>query len=91
VWSHIAAAFGLQTYDLTIAKGGPTDWFKLQLKCKPKERKRRLIVLFTFWWMIWKERNRRIFEGKERSALQLARLIQDEINLHLAVYLPTDP
>jgi hypothetical protein len=38
--------------------------------------------------MIWKERNGRIFENKERSALQLAKLTQDEINLQLSVYQP---
>jgi hypothetical protein len=47
-------------------------------------------VLFTFWWMLWKERNNRIFENKENSAPQLAQLIIDEIILKLSVYLPRD-
>jgi hypothetical protein len=40
--------------------------------------------------MIWKERNRRIFENKERSAQQLAQLINDEVNLQLSVFQPVD-
>jgi hypothetical protein len=48
----------------------------LQLKAKPKkEKQRRLVVLFNFWWMIRKERNNRIFESKEKSTPQLAQLI----------------
>jgi hypothetical protein len=83
--------FGLQGYSHMITEGGPTDWYKLQLKSKPrKERQRVLVVLFTFWWMIWKERNRRIFENKERSAQQLAHLINDEVNLQLSVFQPVD-
>jgi hypothetical protein len=51
-----------------------------------KEKKRKLGILFTFWWMIWKERNRRIFEDSHLSAQQLARMARDEIQLHLTSF-----
>jgi hypothetical protein len=32
--------------------------------CFDLEKREKLGVLFTFWWMVWKERNRRIFDGR---------------------------
>jgi hypothetical protein len=39
-------------------------------------------ILTTFWWMIWKERNRRIFDQRESSAQRLANCILDSITNH---------
>jgi hypothetical protein len=44
-----------------------------------KEKKKRLGILFTMWWAIWKERNRRVFESKEMSAYQLSCWILNEL------------
>jgi hypothetical protein len=44
-----------------------------------KERRKRLGILFTFWWQLWKGRNRRIFEAKEILASALAGVIKDEV------------
>jgi hypothetical protein len=44
-------------------------------------------MLFTFWSMIWKERNTRIFEHREISDQRLAVLIQEAILLnHSAIF-----
>jgi hypothetical protein len=43
--------------------------------CRIKEKKRKLGVLFTFLWLIWKERNNRIFENKKRYVASLSQLI----------------
>jgi hypothetical protein len=32
-------------------------WYKLQLKFKPKKERQKARSFFTYWWMIWKERN----------------------------------
>jgi hypothetical protein len=42
-------------------------------------------ILLDFWWAIWKERNRIVFENKDRSPQQLVYFLKDEITLHLAV------
>jgi hypothetical protein len=48
-----------------------------------KERRRRPGILCTFWWMIWKEHNNRIFDNKHLSHLQVADLAREEIKLQL--------
>jgi hypothetical protein len=56
-----------------VVQGGPKQWFNFVLRSGNKKGKQRKSgVLFTFWWLIWKERNKRIFEHKESSAPQLA-------------------
>jgi hypothetical protein len=43
-------------------------------------------ILSTFWWVIWKERNGRVFEGKEVPAHGLAIQIQDLICFNLSAW-----
>jgi hypothetical protein len=38
--------------------------------------------------MIWKERNRRIFEDKHRFVPQLASLMKEDLTLQLLILLP---
>jgi hypothetical protein len=46
-------------------------------------------ILITFWWHLWKERNRRIFDRKEQSVPHLAFYIHDELRLlHNAIAIP---
>lgn len=64
------------------AVGGPIHWVQQLRKIGNKDIKRQnLGVLFAFWWQIWKEMNRRIFNNKVQSVPQLANLIKDEIGL----------
>jgi hypothetical protein len=91
-WDLIASRFSLPDYSHLSAQGGLIQWVNhLVSGGTKKEKKKRLGILFTFWWMIWKERNRRIFDDKHISAFQLASLAIDEINLQLAVLPPADP
>jgi hypothetical protein len=46
-----------------------------------KDKRRKLGILFTFCWGIWNERNRRVFQAKEKSAVRLAYLIIDDVHL----------
>jgi hypothetical protein len=42
--------------------GNSEDWVTLMASSgTTKERKIKLGILITFWWMVWKKRNRRIF------------------------------
>jgi 6-phosphogluconolactonase (cycloisomerase 2 family) len=45
------------------------------------ERRKKLGILFYFWWQVWKERNKRVFDGKESSFQHLAAWTQDEIQM----------
>jgi hypothetical protein len=51
-----------------------------------KDRKRNMSIPYIFWWLIWKEKNKRIFENYARSTQQLATSILEEIKLQLMVY-----
>jgi hypothetical protein len=47
-----------------------------------KMRGRRLGIVFTFWWNVWKERNRRIFDNEERYVPQLSRFLEEELIIY---------
>jgi hypothetical protein len=53
--------------------------------CSPQELTKKSTkksgILFSFWWQIWKERNRRMFDQKEASVLQVSSLIHEAIQL----------
>jgi hypothetical protein len=51
-----------------------------------KEKRKNLGILFTFWWLLWKERNQITFDHKETSASCLASMICDTIRLHLVAF-----
>jgi hypothetical protein len=52
------------------------------LKGGSLSEKKKIGILTTFWWMIGKERNRRIFDQRESSAQRLANCILDSITNH---------
>lgn len=59
------------------------SWFNKMEISLPKQEKRTLCgaILYT-WWNIWKERNRRIFQGLERDELHVAMLAKEEIDAY---------
>jgi hypothetical protein len=91
VWHLVAAKFNLPIYSNLSISGAPAGWVKILARAGTrKDRKKKLSILITFWWLIWMERNKRIFEDKEMSAQELARLIQETVNVHhLAWIVPT--
>ncbi|OEL25104.1 hypothetical protein BAE44_0013874, partial [Dichanthelium oligosanthes] len=46
-----------------------------------KQRRSTAAILMYTTWNIWKERNRRVFEGKYMRPDQVFNLIQEDINL----------
>jgi hypothetical protein len=86
-WNLVASKFALQDYNSLRYAGGPTEWVNQIRRSGSKEEKRKKMgVLSTFWWMIWKERNNRIFQNKEASTQSLALKIQETILFHLVAW-----
>ena len=56
-------------------------WNKLQGCCPTTQRRRNITLACYTVWNIWKERGRRVFEGQEKSAAELACLINDEVSV----------
>jgi hypothetical protein len=82
VWNIVAGKFGLPGFGSLDHSEGPLGWMQQIGRVGSKrEKRRKLGILLTFWWMVWKERNRRIFEQEHLSHQALAALIQDSINL----------
>jgi hypothetical protein len=82
VWNIISASFDLPSYGFMAQSGGPDQWLRIIPGAGSKKIKRKKTgILLTFWWIIWKERNKRIFEHKETSAHQLAVQIKEAILL----------
>jgi hypothetical protein len=82
VWNLVATRYNLPSYVVMQQSAGPANWFqKLLGSGVAKEKRRRIGIFITVWWMLWKERNKRIFYHKEASTLQLATSIQEAISL----------
>lgn len=45
------------------------------------DKRRKVGILFSFWWEIWKERNRRVFDNKEQSPIEVATLTLEAIKM----------
>jgi hypothetical protein len=56
---------------------GQWAYLLLSSGCK-KEKRTKLGLLFTFWWQLWKERNRRVFQGVELSSFRVAALFKEQ-------------
>jgi hypothetical protein len=85
----VASKFNLPSFNSLSLAGGPLEWVSQILKVSPKREKRKnLGILVTFWWMIWKERNKRIFEDKEVSSNALAVQILKVVVFNLIAWNP---
>jgi hypothetical protein len=82
VWNIVAGKFAFPVYGALNHSKGLLGWIQQIASSGSRRQKRRnLGIFFTFWWMVWKERNMRIFEQEQPSHQALARLIQDSISL----------
>jgi hypothetical protein len=82
LWHIIANRFDLPTYNMLMSKGRLLEWVSHFTSGGTRQTKRKkMCVLFIFWWHIWKERNSRIFENQELFIPQLAAVLQEEIEL----------
>jgi hypothetical protein len=58
------------------------DWVIHLTAMGGRADKRELGFLFYFWWHLWKERNRRIFDKKENSIPSLSGILQEDIAIY---------
>jgi hypothetical protein len=83
-WNQVASKFSLPSYN---DMPGPVQWIlKLVSGGSKKKRRKENWICSAFFWLIWKERNKRIFENKHSSAMQVARLAQEEINIQMSIF-----
>jgi hypothetical protein len=62
LWKIFAARYGLPAYQNFASEADPIGWVNYFASTfSSKERKKKLGLLFLFWWSVWKERNRRFF------------------------------
>jgi hypothetical protein len=81
-WNIVAVRFGLPCYVVMAAAGSPGSGCNTLPGGSMKERRNKARILVTFWWMIWKERNKRIFDHTETSTQALVVLHIETILLH---------
>jgi hypothetical protein len=59
VWNLVVDKIDLPMYSNLSVSDNPMDWVQSLVRTGSKrDRKKNLGVLITFWWLIWKERNR---------------------------------
>jgi hypothetical protein len=82
LWQSIASLFDLPDYNRMKSKGDLVEWVRYLTSQGSKHWKRKCLgILSTFWWTVWKERNRCIFDNKELSIPQLSRLLRADLEL----------
>jgi hypothetical protein len=60
------------------------QWWNDAATSKPKDlRPRRISIMMYTVWHLWKEHNRRVFDGKSTSPRQIMNLIKEELQLRL--------
>jgi hypothetical protein len=84
VWNVIASKFQLPSFNDLSSSRGPVGWVTCLLNSGTKKEKRKKPrILFTVWWQIWKQCNRRIIQDKHLSFQAVATIIIDDLYLQL--------
>jgi hypothetical protein len=80
VWGMILSWTNLSFLSGISSDGSLYDWWKrLRSLCCKKPKKIFDGILIYFWWNIWLERNNIIFQGQQRSIVQVAQLVKDQV------------
>jgi hypothetical protein len=80
VWNMILSWANLSFLSSVSNLGSLYDWWKrLRNRCCKESKKIFDGLIISFWWNIWLERNNRIFQRLQRSAIQVTQLVKDQI------------
>jgi hypothetical protein len=79
LWNAISISHNLPSFNAFSALEGPVECVRTLTRPGSKKEKRRRLGILLFWWHVWKERNKMVFEIKEYSVPQLAGLLQYDI------------
>jgi hypothetical protein len=83
LWRSVSNNLDLPPYDSVCHLVSPVDWvIFVSASGDRATRTKRLGNLFFFWWHVWKERNRIIFDGKEQSVAFIANQLLQDIKLY---------
>nr|TKW29634.1 hypothetical protein SEVIR_3G408950v2 [Setaria viridis] len=81
VWSKVAI-WTMGLISVPTADSNLQEWWANSITMVPKAKKRTVAAMLIYTtWNLWKERNRRIFEGVRCSLLQVFSLIKEEVAL----------
>lgn len=81
-WNIVAAETNMPNYNELMAHHTPTEGVNYLLASGSQtEKRRKMGVLFSFWWELWKERNRRIFDNNDRSPAAVATVTLEAIKM----------
>jgi hypothetical protein len=82
-WENIKQGFQLLALNTVSTNGSLHQfWQKCRRKVDKNQRRKFDGIIVYFWWNIWKERNRRIFQQKSLNPRQVAGLCKDDITLY---------
>jgi hypothetical protein len=85
----VAQSFQVHPAIVPFHKGNIADWFSaISRTGSKKEQCCNAGIMFFSWWYVWKERNQRVFENKERSYLQVVDQIKSEVDFFYRVHPP---
>lgn len=89
-WGELVSIFRLPTHvRQTVTKGVTRTIANVTALGNKTQKKELMGTLLSFWWQIWKERNRRIFDQKESSFKQVAHLANEAIKAIDLAHAPT--
>jgi len=79
-WSDLKQWLSLTAIDIVSMTGSiHSYWRKCRAKIDKGRRKTFDGIMIYFWWNVWKERNRRIFQNKSLQPRQVALLCKEEV------------
>lgn len=80
-WSWLSSWYNLSSLPKLDQCSSVYGWWrKCRLKVEKTARKEFDGLCIYFWWEIWKERNRRIFHGLEKSEREVANFVKEDFN-----------